>query len=497
MISNLQLLQHARLAAAQVCAEADRPEHRTLLGAVETLLNELLLREDPAFRLAHIERGAALLAEGRRLAMQMNKPLPAAPELRGDISGDLRNCVLDAEIDKLNAALLDLVATMDENASMSEKAWLVAACDWETGLYLHGAQRVALPPQAAATPLDEAAVLAYLQRRFPQWRNLRITSFVPLSGGFSKKTILVDTEDDANGRQSIVFRVDQGINLFQFDGSDIAREFHLIQLVRRHGVPVAEPLWLEEDAGQLGHRFMVSRRAAGQTYGNHFGSAGELGNDSIGPIVDSLISALVMLHRVPIDDADPDVQRSHLKDWLPYRTVTEATRYCVTEYLPKLIRLTDVPLTPQLQRALQWLARNVPEVDEPAVITHLDYGFNNIIFDGTKISAVLDWETSHPGDPAADIAWTHHQNLAPYLSMDELLRRYKAGTGRDISAYRLAYWRVVNCLSGAMACLSSLRALETHAAPPVNIAVMAFQYVAAFGPQFNALIDAAEAARER
>ena len=82
------------------------------------------------------------------------------------------------------------------------------------------------------------------------------------------------------------------------------------------------------------------------------------------------------------------------------------------------------------------------------------------------------------------------------MSMDELLRRYKAGTGRDISEFRLAYWRVVNCLGGAMACLSSLRALETQESPPINIAVMAFQYVAYFGPQFNALIEAAEKVRD-
>ena len=240
---------------------------------------------------------------------------------------------------------------------------------------------------------------------------------------------------------------------------------------------------------------MVSRRAIGKTYGNHFGSDGVLTAEKAEPIIESMISALAAVHNIKVDPRDSDTQNSHLKEWLPYQSVTESTRYCVTEYYAKLLRLTDVSLTPQLARVMQWLQANVPDVDEPACIVHLDYGFNNIMFDGDQISAVLDWETSHLGDPAADIAWTHQMNLARYMSMPELLQRYKAKTGRDITQFRLAYWRVANCLGGAMACLSSLRALETRPAPPIHIAVMALQYVAAFGPQFNAFIEQAEQAR--
>ena len=496
MIDNSQLLKHARNAAASIGVETDKTEQKSILGSSDVILNELMLREDPTFYLDYIERGKVLLLDGQELAGKLNHTLPDAIGLRDDLTSEMRTTILNAEIDKIYCNLLGVIGALDEGGSAAEKAWLIAVSDWESSLYQHRLNRIEVGSKATEKPITETAMLTYLQQKFPQWKNLRLVTFVPLAGGFSKKTILVDTQDDLNGKQSIVFRLDQGINLFQFDGTDIAKEFHIIQLVRRCGVPVAEPLWLEADASRLGFRFMVSRRAVGKTYGNHFGSDQGFSQDSIGAVVDSLVSTLVKLHQVPIDPHDADVQASHLKDWLPYKTVTEATRYCVSEYLPRLIRLTDVPMTPQLQRALNWLARNVPEVDEPAVITHLDYGFNNIMFDGTQISAVLDWETSHPGDPAADIAWTHHQNLAPYMSMDELLRRYKAGTGRDISQFRLAYWRVVNCMGGAMACLSSLRALETQEAPPINIAVMAFQYVAYFGPQFNALIEAAEKVRD-
>ncbi len=495
MISNTQLLKHLRNGAAFINADTQKAEYKVIMTASDIILNQLLLHESPDFHLDFLRRGIALQAQGAGLAAKPGKKAPILTPVRNDLTLEIRQSIVDAEIEKLYANLIALVGVMNENAAADEKAWLVAVSDWESSHYLHRLEQVPTQPGVPEQTIAADTILAYLQQKYPQWQNLRITSFVPLAGGFSKKTILVDLEDDVNGKLAVVVRAEQGIDLFKFDGGDLAKEFHIIQLARKSGVTVAEPLFLEADASETGFRFMVSRRASGKTYGTHFGSGEEMSKEKSEAVVNSMIAALVALHNIKVDPNDADVKASHLNGWLQYRTVTETIRYNVTEYLPRLLRETDVPMTPQLQRAFNWLANNVPEVDEPPVVTHRDFGFNNIMFDGTEISAVLDWETSLLGDPAADIAWTHHQNLAPYMSMPEFLRRYKAGTGRDISEFRLAYWRVVNTLGGIMACLASLRTLETHEAPPINIAAMGFLYVAAFGPQFNMLIQQAEDAR--
>lgn len=49
-------------------------------------------------------------------------------------------------------------------------------------------------------------------------------------------------------------------------------------------------------------------------------------------------------------------------------------------------------------------------------VVHGDYGPNNVLLDpsGLRITAVLDWEWAHPGNPLEDVAWcewivrTHH-----------------------------------------------------------------------------------------
>jgi len=64
------------------------------------------------------------------------------------------------------------------------------------------------------------------------------------------------------------------------------------------------------------------------------------------------------------------------------------------------------------------------------VIVHGDYGPNNILLDPDTfaVTAVLDWEWAHPGDPVEDLAWCewivrmhHHKHIA---ALDELFDAY-------------------------------------------------------------------------
>jgi len=42
---------------------------------------------------------------------------------------------------------------------------------------------------------------------------------------------------------------------------------------------------------------------------------------------------------------------------------------------------------------------------EERKLIHWDYGFNNTLSDGRKITGVIDWEHSAYGDPLHDVAW--------------------------------------------------------------------------------------------
>jgi aminoglycoside phosphotransferase (APT) family kinase protein len=488
MPKNIQLLKQLRNTAATINQTAGNPEHKTLLTSMDFVLNELLLQDSSLFYLNYIAEGKALLREGRTIANQPH----LADQFRDDLHADFRIDIFNAEIVKLHAALQETVAMLDESRAPAEKSFLVRLTDWETALYNHRLEQVHPPLPEQQSKITLSTLQTYLRQKFPERQNLTVTKFAVLDGGFSKKTILFETEDALYGNQALVMRAEQTFNLLGYDGSDVTKEFYTIQLMHKSGLPIAEPLWLEADPTYLGTRFIVSRRAIGRTYGGNFGS-----DERLSPaILDSLLATFMAMHGVNIDPTDPLAQKSHLNEWLPYRTVTDAAKFCVKVFLPRLIKLTEIPASPQLARALHWLEHNVPEVDEPPSMVHMDFNFNNLIFDGHKISAVLDWESSYLGDPALDIVWTQF-GIQDYVSMPEFLSRYKAGTGRAMSDYRIAYARVLKCAFNAISCLSAAHAFDKSDAAPINLSILGFKYMALFGVQFNALIADAEKIKDQ
>src|SRR3546814_13765388 len=59
---------------------------------------------------------------------------------------------------------------------------------------------------------------------------------------------------------------------------------------------------------------------------------------------------------------------------------------------------------PLIHLSLDWLEANVP-ADMPApVIVHGDAGPGNFLYKGNRVTALLDWELVHYGDPMADLA---------------------------------------------------------------------------------------------
>jgi aminoglycoside phosphotransferase (APT) family kinase protein len=129
--------------------------------------------------------------------------------------------------------------------------------------------------------------------------------------------------------------------------------------------------------------------------------------------------------------------------------------------------------------------RELPAIDEVAVtlrermpvqhgvsIAHGDYRLGNCLTDvaAGRIAAVLDWELCTLGDPLADVGYlgvywfsgdpkTSRTNdptaAGGFASYDELLERYSATTGRDVSGidYYVAFscWRLAVISEGVYA----------------------------------------------
>jgi aminoglycoside phosphotransferase (APT) family kinase protein len=482
MANSLRLLTHIRRAAAGINETTSHAQVQAFLGAADIALNTLQLQASPEFYLEHIAHGQRLLDEGRSLAAASADAV--APTI--DLNRGLRAEVFELQILEIRRALSGIVVQLDEREPAT-KDFLGRMSTWESGFYTHHLEQV--PREAGnARTVTRADLQVYLARKFPAWSGLEITKFLPLEGGFSKKTVLFETEDELNGAQALVLRGEQPFDLLCYPGSDVTQEYFMIKLMRECGMPTAEPLWLESDDRHVGCRFIVSRKAEGRVYGGALGSVEALPPE----LLQSVVSTFVRMHNIKISADNPLAAQSHLKEWLPYRgSLRDTTRFYVEEWLPRLIGLTQIPASPQLQRALKWLQRNMPDSDETPVVLHGDFSFNNLIIGERGVTAVLDWESSRLGDPAEDIIWTQ-PNIGAYMDMTEFLKIYEAGTGRKISPKRLAYSRVVKCVLNAVACLSAYAGLETRDDVSLNLGVLAYKYMGLFGSQFNSLIESAE-----
>lgn len=491
MSKNMQLLKQVRHAAATINANIDNTEYKAMLTAADYILNELMLQDSPDFYLQHIANGTALLSAGLELAARHGEPMADLDATRDDLSAASSIKVINSEIAKLQQSLLDIVAVLDEGRSAEEKDYLVHLSAWEASLYQHSLQQVGGAAVTPVPPITADALQAYLVRKFPDRQDLRVTKFVDLQGGFSKKTILFETEDSANDTQELVIRAEQAVKLIFYDGCDVAQEFYMIQLMRDAGLPIAEPLWLESDRSHLGTRFIVSRKAKGRNYGGNLGSTESLPPD----VLSSVMASLIKLHNIKVSASNPLAQKSHLKDWLRHTTITDVARYFVKDYLPKIVELSGISLTPLFLRALKWLEKNIPNSDEAPVIVHVDFALNNLLIDNNAVTTVLDWESSRLGDPADDIIWTQ-ENIGAFISMKDFLDVYKRGTGREVSPYRIAYARVARCALNGITCQNAMRSLVKYDAAPINMSIIAYKYMAIFGANFNKLIAEAEKLRE-
>lgn len=99
---------------------------------------------------------------------------------------------------------------------------------------------------------------------------------------------------------------------------------------------------------------------------------------------------------------------------------------------------------PLLEFAFLWLRKHVPETGSQPVLTHGDAGAGNFMYDKGELTALIDWEFAHLGDPMDDIAWFSMRCvMEPVPDYFDALRCYEEAVGAPIDRASLLYHRVL------------------------------------------------------
>jgi aminoglycoside phosphotransferase (APT) family kinase protein len=293
---------------------------------------------------------------------------------------------------------------------------------------------------ASSTPagVDDAVtqerLSAYLQDRFRD-PHLELVALRPLAGGFGKQTFLFEVRGEKLSG-SFVLRRDMGVYMVDNDCHRIQHEYEIVRAVRSRGFPAPEALWVDCEHPLLpGGHFMVMRRSPGVPGGSVFQAQTGVPSD----LTQTLAGIVARLHALPAM-----AELGELTDSIAPQLWTMPLEQRVRQYLQNFRALFEraphLP-SPALMSLFGWLLDNVPPAEGLPVLLHGDIGFHNFLFDDGKLSAVLDWEFAHLGDPAEDLAYVRN-TLGEALDWDAFLGAYREAGGASVDARRLHFMQV-------------------------------------------------------
>lgn len=99
---------------------------------------------------------------------------------------------------------------------------------------------------------------------------------------------------------------------------------------------------------------------------------------------------------------------------------------------------------PLIHLAIDWLAENIPPDLPTPVIVHGDAGPANFLYADGQVTALLDWELVHYGDPMADLAMLCLRMLfQPFVPLPEAFAYYAEAGGQPLDRARVRYWRLL------------------------------------------------------
>ena len=258
-----------------------------------------------------------------------------------------------------------------------------------------------------------------------------------ISGGASRETYRF--EAIAKGqRKPLILRRDPPGSLIE---TDRRIEFLAIRSFAGKNVAAPQALALEEEGAELERPFFIMDRAEGVTgtifsadpYGRHAGAIGEQFFSMMGRIAAEPVAGLPILEACAMPEPGQCARRE-------------------LDYWAGVIDADEQHPQPIVRAAIRRLYRALPPAPAKIAVVHGDFRSGNFLHDGAvRITAVLDWEMAHLGDPLEDLAWASDPlwssppgdaRISGMVGLEDGLAIWRRASGLDVEPAAFSWWRL-------------------------------------------------------
>jgi aminoglycoside phosphotransferase (APT) family kinase protein len=172
--------------------------------------------------------------------------------------------------------------------------------------------------------------------------------------------------------------------------------------------------------------------------------------------------ALARIHAIEV----PDTLRQVLHSVSPEALVRETWDAYIALETPE----------PMIDFTAQWLLRNVPPQSDSALV-HGDFRNGNLMVSREGITAVLDWELCHLGDPMRDLGWLCVNSwrfgrrdlpVGGFGTVDDLVAGYEVESGGCVDRGALHFWEVFGSFWWSVTTLGMAQTWRTGETPSVE-----------------------------
>lgn len=247
----------------------------------------------------------------------------------------------------------------------------------------------------------------------------------------------IETIADGEGSQAFFFEeqhVAKVLRINKHHDEGFRKDILAYERFRNDSVPIPKI----EEVGELpgGAFFAVSVRSEGKTLD-------KLSNDETKTVMFEVIRTMDAIHQIPpIGEGYGFIQLDGSGKYDSWHEALDADQKD-EEDAEALANSSffEQDIYNRLRAKIKHYYQFIP--NDIRQLIHRDYGFNNTLSDGQKVTGVIDWHDAQYGDPMYDVAWLDF--WAPWQHWEPAIRQYYQEQDRMANYFdeRLACYKLI------------------------------------------------------